>query len=90
MYRFYQLIDMFELIDRIRQKPESTKKQIAFVSAFVFVGIIFMIWLSVVYPHIQKVSRQKEAVTKKEPSPFDILSTQVSSVFSSQETIEAE
>ena len=73
---------MFTIIDSLRTKPESTKRYIAFAVAFLFVGIIFSIWLSVVYPDIQKVSRQKEAVTKKEPSPFDILSAQVSSVFS--------
>ncbi len=45
---------MFELLDRIREKSESTKRRIAFLLAFFLVGLVFVVWLSVIYPDFKK------------------------------------
>ena len=44
---------MFDLIEKLRQKPNRTKKLIAFLGALLFVGIIFVIWLSVILPDFE-------------------------------------
>ncbi|MCX6701761.1 MAG: hypothetical protein NTX96_01015 [Candidatus Zambryskibacteria bacterium] len=61
---------MFELIEKLRQKPDRTKKQIAFLVAFFLTGIIFVIWLSVVYPDFKQGNLKEEVVSKLEPSPL--------------------
>ena len=45
---------MFNALEKLRQKPESVKKQIAFAVALSFAGIIFLVWLTVVYPDLRK------------------------------------
>ncbi len=64
---------MFELIEKLRQKPDSTKKKIAFLGAFLFAGIIFVFWLLAVYPSFKEdVSIQKKAGSL-ETSPMSSL-----------------
>jgi hypothetical protein len=41
---------MFDLIERLRQKPEKTKKRIAFSVAFSFSLTILIVWFTVLYP----------------------------------------
>lgn len=61
---------MFQYIEKLRAKPDSTKKQVAFIVAFVISGIIFVIWLSVIYPHWKEDQENIEKVSKVEPSPL--------------------
>ncbi len=70
---------MFNLIEKLRQKPERVKKQIAFLGAFFIAGGIFVVWLSVIYPDFRKSQSQEAAVANLEPSP---LSTFADSFFS--------
>lgn len=64
---------MFEIIEKLRQKPDRTKKQIAFLVAFLLTGIIFIIWLSVIYPSFRQDQKKLDAVAKIEPSPLQAL-----------------
>ena len=64
---------MFEIIEKLRQKPDRTKKQIAFLVALLFAGIIFVIWLTVVYPSFKQDQKKVDAVSKLEPSPLKAL-----------------
>lgn len=74
---------MFELIERIRQKPDSSKKRIALSVAFGFTMIIFIIWLSVVYPDFKDTEdRNKRVAEIKEVTPISNVSTTFSSGFS--------
>lgn len=59
---------MFQLIEKLRQKPERKKKQIAFFTALSVAGIIFVVWLSVIYPDIKSKKDQENMVKKLEPS----------------------
>ena len=61
---------MFNLIEKLRQKPDHTKKRVAFLSAFLLAGIIFVIWLSVIYPDFKQKQEREEVVSKLEPSPL--------------------
>lgn len=60
---------MFNLLEKIRQKPESAKKRIAFLTAFFISGIIFVVWLSIIYPDARQGQIRNETVSKLEPSP---------------------
>ena len=73
---------MFELIEKLRQKPDSAKKKIAFFVALLTSGIIFVVWLSVIYPNWKLGQSQKEKVANLEPSPVSSLSSTISSGFS--------
>lgn len=57
---------MFDFLEKLRAKPDRTKKQIAFLSALFFVGIIFVMWLSVIFPNWRE-SQSKEAKDSKLP-----------------------
>ena len=62
---------MFNYIEQLRKKPERIKKQIAFFVAFLIVGIIFVIWLSVIYPQVMGSKKQvAEVSTITEPRPI--------------------
>lgn len=65
---------MFELIEKLRRKPEYLKKQIAFLTALFIAGIIFTIWLSVIYPDFKKKQEKLNYVSNLEPSPLGTLS----------------
>ncbi len=73
---------MFELIERLRAKSESTKKKIAFLAAFSLAGIIFIIWLSVVYPDWKNNQSKEDSVSKLEPSPISAFEETLSNSFS--------
>lgn len=55
---------MFELIEKIRQKPENIKKRIALLTALSFALFIFIIWLAFVLPGIK--DREMEKSLSKE------------------------
>ncbi len=60
---------MFDFIERLRQKPESSKKKIAFLTSFALVGLIFAVWLSVIYPDFRFREKQKQTAAAVETSP---------------------
>ena len=61
---------MFDLIEKLRQKPENVKKRIAFLGAFFFSGVIFVIWLTIVLPNFTREQSNIEKISKSEPSPI--------------------
>src|SRR3989344_3116676 len=52
---------MFNLIEKLRQKPDHTKKRIAFLLSF---------FLSVIYPDFKQKQEREEVISKLEPSPL--------------------
>ena len=70
---------MFETIENLRQKPDRTKKKIAFLISFSIVGVIFAIWLSVIYPDFRKKEIKANNVAKLEPSPISAFTDTISS-----------
>lgn len=52
--------NMFEFIEKLRQKSDGSKKRIAFATSFSFVAVIFTVWLSVIYPDFYFTERQKQ------------------------------
>ena len=69
---------MFEFIEKLRQKPDRTKKQIAFLSALFLAGLIFVVWLSVIYPDFKRGQQKEDAVSKLEPSPLSTFGETIS------------
>ena len=61
---------MFELIEKIRNKPEKTQKKIAFLFSFFFVGIIFVVWITVLFPEFLWQKEKEDKVASLEPSAF--------------------
>ena len=67
---------MFPLIEKLRQKPSRTKKQIAFVVSFLLAGVIFVIWLSIIYPAIgAQFSKIKESLSSLSTTTYYFAST---------------
>jgi hypothetical protein len=60
---------MFNFLEKLRAKPEKTKRRIAFLFAFCFAGAIFVVWLSVIYPNFRQTLAEKEKNSNLEPSP---------------------
>ncbi len=60
---------MFDFIDSLRQKPDKVKKRTAFLFALSFAGIIFVVWLSVIYPGFKDRQLIEEKVANLEPKP---------------------
>lgn len=72
---------MFETIEKLRDKPERSKKRIAFLVSFLFAGIIFVVWLSVIYPDLKRANSQQDVVSKYEPSPLSAFEDSLSNGF---------
>src|SRR3990167_1696184 len=61
---------MFKYIEKLREKPDRTKKQIDFLASFALAGIIFVIWFSVIYPDFKQRQSKETAASKLSPSPI--------------------
>jgi len=73
---------LFDLLEKIRQKPERAKKQIAFLISLFVAGLIFVVWLSVIYPNWISIKTKEEKVVATEPSPISTLGNMFSTTFS--------
>ncbi len=73
---------MFEFIEKLRQKSDRTKRQIAFVIALSFSGVIFIVWISVIYPDFMRGQAEAERAVSSEPSPLSTFSGTISVGFS--------
>ena len=69
---------MFDFLEKLRAKPDKVKKQISFFLALTFAGIIFAIWLSVIYPDFRLQQSHEQKVANLEPSPLSAFSETVS------------
>jgi len=67
---------MFDFLEKLREKPERVKKQVAFIVALSISGIIFVVWLSVIFPSWR--SSQVETQSS-EPSPLASFTSTFSS-----------
>jgi hypothetical protein len=66
---------MFEIIEKIRHKPEGIKKQIAFGLSFLITGLIFVIWISILYPNWKTGQDNENKITSAEPSPLSTITS---------------
>ena len=73
---------MFDFLENLRQKPDGTKKRVAFFGAFLLAGIIFVVWLSVVYPSFSRDQIPEEVASSTNPSPLSAFSDTLSVGFS--------
>ncbi len=75
---------MYNFLEKIRNKPDRTKKQMAFVTAFCFAGVIFIVWFSIIYPNWHQAQNKENLASQLEPGPLEtlggIISTGVSSI----------
>ena len=60
---------MFNLLEKLRQKPAHIKKQVAFLVSFSVAGVIFVVWLSVIYPDFRERQSKEQKISSVEPSP---------------------
>lgn len=68
-------LNMFEYLEKLRQKPESSRKKIAFFTSFSVVAVIFAVWLTVIYPDFKKETDQKIAESKTDESTENFART---------------
>jgi len=64
---------MFEIIESLRRKPDSTKKRIAFLTSFFLSGTILIVWFTVIFPNFKKNLSEDKVVSKNEVSPISTL-----------------
>ena len=60
---------MFNFLENLRQKPVSVRKRVAFLTALSIAGLIFVVWLSVIYPDFYTDQTQQAKAKVVEPSP---------------------
>ena len=66
---------MFDLIEKLREKPESSKKKIAFLTSFTLAGLIFVVWLSVIYPDFSFSEKQRQTANANDTGMFSSFIT---------------
>ncbi len=81
-WRPYNLIDVFNLIEKLRQKPEGAKKRIAFLASFSFSVLILGIWFSVIYPDFKFKEKQKQSAAAVESGPTESFFKNIKDGFS--------
>ncbi|MFA7216760.1 MAG: hypothetical protein WC095_02155 [Candidatus Paceibacterota bacterium] len=59
---------MFNYLDNLRKKPDSYKKRFSILVSFLVVGLIFVVWLSVIYPDVRDMGKKKAEI-RKDPTP---------------------
>ncbi len=72
---------MLDLIERLREKPEKTKKKIAFLTSFLFAGLIFVVWLTVIYPDVLDREKKIRKPNTTEVTPTSAIKENISSGF---------
>ncbi len=67
---------MFDLLARLRQRPEKDRRRIAFISALSITGLIILIWaLSLVFVRPSVVTDEDASVTSPTESVWHQLTT---------------
>ena len=69
---------MFDLLEKLRQKPEGTRHTIAFAMAFFVSAIILVVWLTVIYPDWSNSQSLQAKVVAKSPSPWSAFIDNIS------------
>jgi len=65
---------MFDFIEKLRAKSDKEKRKFAFFYALSFSGIIFVLWLLVVYPNLGQNQNQGEVTSNSKITPASTLS----------------
>ena len=75
---------MFNYLEKLGQKPDGAKKRIAFLVSFLCVGIIFVVWITAIYPQFGQEKSISDRISASETSPFStftaILSQSTSAI----------
>jgi predicted PurR-regulated permease PerM len=74
---------VFQLIEKLRQKPDGAKKRIAFLVSFSFSVCIFVIWLTVVFPDFNFIEKQKQKAKVPETGAISIFIQNIKQSFGS-------
>lgn len=74
---------MFKYLDYLRKKPDIYKKTFAVMTSFFVVGVMFVIWLSVIYPDIKNVGQKKAKIEENNPTAISAFMANVFEGFSS-------
>lgn len=81
---FHQVFKMFDYLEKLRQKPEKTRKRISLLFSLLFVSIIFLIWVTAIYPSFREEKKINDKIANIEVSPFstfgNLFSESVSSI----------
>jgi cytoskeletal protein RodZ len=80
---------MFNVIEDLREKGDNTKKRIAFLLALLFSGIIFVIWLTVIYPNFVNQKKEESALNENKEGPVTNFTDTISrGIFSIEKQIQ--
>ena len=76
---------MYDYIEKLKNRPESHRRRVAFGVSGTITAIVFIIWASVIFPQtnraiIAKSNPQSEA-SQKEETPIKTLSSGVAQVY---------
>jgi hypothetical protein len=70
---------MFNFLEKLRAKPDKTKKQMAFLVALSVCGIIFVVWLTVILPDFRNTETKQAQATALTPGLISTFSDTFSS-----------
>lgn len=70
---------MFNLLEKLRKKSEGAKKRVAFIGALTLSGLVFVVWLSVIYPDFRRSQSKEAEVAKLQPGPLSSFTDTFSS-----------
>lgn len=63
---------MFKYLDNLRKKPDYYKKRFSILVSFLVVSLIFVVWLSVIYPDVKNITKKKAEI-RKDPTPTNAI-----------------
>ena len=72
---------MESYLDRLRNRPDHHKERIAFGLATFFTALVFVVWLSVLFPNGSNDIVAKEKPVEKGETPFTALKNGVAQVY---------
>lgn len=73
---------MYDLIERLKQKPEHHRRRVAFGVSGGITAIIFILWASIIFPHDTKqIALQKQEVKPTTETPIATLRNGVAQVY---------
>jgi hypothetical protein len=72
---------MFEYLEKLRAKPPKTKKKVAFLVSFSLAGIIFVVWLTIIFPDFKQTQDKIDNGSSTSTSPFSHFKEMFSNSF---------
>jgi len=74
---------MDSFLEKLRQKPERTRKRIAFASSSVIVGLIAIVWISTKPFSVPSQSVTTIANNNENPSPLEVARQNLGAAYAS-------